>query len=150
MRNPNSLKNLRPFKKGVSGNPSGKAKNAISLPVWREFAMESPGVDQNGNPLPCRDRNVMMAIYLSAIDRRRKDHIPAARLWMSYVHGDPTQTVNVGAAKPGETLGTSERRSNEVAGILMAAAARVGKAIQDSEPAAEEGQLGEPRRVPQG
>jgi hypothetical protein len=90
-RHPNSLKNLRPFKAGKSGNPSGRAKEADkpmpTLRDWQEFALESAGVDKNGKVLPSRDSLVMRALFLVATDRRRKDITKGISIWLDRTRG---------------------------------------------------------------
>jgi hypothetical protein len=77
----------RPFQKGQSGNPGGRPKTA-----WlREWLAEATDKNPN-NP---RRLVIAQALYLTAIDRRHRDHVRAAELILAYELGKPVESVEL-------------------------------------------------------
>lgn len=97
--NPESLKNLKPFPPGVSGNPDGKApgtKNFTSL--VREMLEEiAQGKDEHGKPL-AQTYKVLLAkrILKKAIEQGDTKMI---ELVWNYLDGKPRGNIDLGFDK---------------------------------------------------
>jgi len=76
-QHPNSLKNLKPFKPGQSGNPGGKPKNSFSTLVNRELEKRSKK-DPELTKLEELARDYVDQL-LAATIRERRDYL--ARVW---------------------------------------------------------------------
>ncbi len=77
---------MTPWQPGKSGNPSGRTGNP-----WKAFMREKSGANTN----EVRMRTVMNAMFLTAIDRRHRDHAKMAELICLYTIGRPVQAVQV-------------------------------------------------------
>jgi hypothetical protein len=82
--------NLRCIRSGEVRNPTGRNGKA-RLEEFREF------LSGKAEPTSSRTRweNVVLALYTTAIDRRRRDHVAAVRVVLSYDLGQPPQTVDL-------------------------------------------------------
>jgi len=100
---------LRPIKPGEVRNPSGRNGKA-RLEEFREYLNEKAELSSGHT----RRENVLLALYATAIDRRRRDHIAAVRIILAYDLGFPAQALEVdhssrdGSMSPLGPLGTSE------------------------------------------
>jgi len=96
---PRSLANLRPWKKGQSGNPAGRAKKTgPDLKDWVDFARESADgkLDKDGCVTYTRDDAVMRALYMICINTRHRDCVPAIRVWLDRVRGKVPDKHEIG------------------------------------------------------
>jgi hypothetical protein len=82
--------NLRSVKSGEVRNPSGR-NGKIGLGELREFLAERAEPASRHS----RRENLLLALYTTAIDRRRRDHVPAARVLLAYDVGLPPQAIDV-------------------------------------------------------
>jgi hypothetical protein len=123
---------------GHSGHPGGRPSTK-----WiREYLgqLSKPG----GQP---RKLAVVTALYVTAVDRRHKDHVKAAELLLAYEAGKPVQAVEVSGPGQGPlehvqnmTSEQQKRRMRQlVEKALGAAQAAAAKAAEeaDDEPAGD-------------
>ena len=93
-QNPASKANLKPFEKGVSGNPSGKpVKNAKFIEALKKYGNEKPVDDWGDDLFECRaDTN-----HGAVVERVWKDAVSgsytAIRLLMEYGIIEPDGSV---------------------------------------------------------
>jgi len=81
---------LPPIKPGEVRNPTGRNGKA-RLEELREFLNGKAGPTSSHT----RRENLLIAIYTTAIDRRRRDHVAAARVLLGYDLGPPMQALQV-------------------------------------------------------
>jgi hypothetical protein len=81
---------LRPIQKGEVRNPLGR-NGKFKIDDLRNYL--------NGKAEPTsphtRRENILLALYTTSIDRRRRDHVAAARVLLAYDLGLPTQALQV-------------------------------------------------------
>lgn len=100
---------LRPIKPGEVRNPTGR-NGATAITELRRF------MDERAEPTSRRTRgeNLWLALYTTALDRRRRDHVAAARVLLAYHLGKPLETLEVsgpgGGPIPSVTMTTAELR----------------------------------------
>jgi hypothetical protein len=82
--------NLRPIKSGEVRNPTGR-NGKMRIDELRDYL--------NGKAEPSsphtRRQNILLALYTTSIDRRRRDHVSAARVLLAYDLGLPAQALQV-------------------------------------------------------
>ena len=85
-------KNLKPFKKGESGNPAGRPKGSLSLTeLLRNMLLTVPeGEDK---------RSHAERFVSKIIDQANAGDSTAQKLVMNYIEGLPKQTFQVGVDK---------------------------------------------------
>ena len=76
--------NLKPFKKGQSGNPKGRPK----LPDIKELMAEVLGEEKNG-------KNAAQAIVAKWREMASKGNLKAGELLMAYGYGKPKQVTDI-------------------------------------------------------
>ena len=81
---------LRPIRPGEVRNPTGR-NGKVRLDELREYLSE------RGEPSSrhTRRENILLALYSTSIDRRRRDHVAAARVLLAYDLGLPAQALQV-------------------------------------------------------
>jgi hypothetical protein len=88
---------LRPIKPGEVRNPTGR-NGKLRLDEFREYL--------SGKAVPSspqtRRESILVALYTTSVDRRRRDHVAAARVLLSYDLGLPTQAIDI--SNPDESL----------------------------------------------
>jgi hypothetical protein len=109
------------FTTGNRANPGGRPSTQ-----WiRDYLAEIANPKQAGSP--SRRMAVVQALFLTAIERRHKDHVKAAELLMAYEAGKPIQAVEVSGPdqNPLETvqLMTSEQQKARLLELLSRALA---------------------------
>jgi hypothetical protein len=110
---------LRPIKPGEVLNPTGR-NGSSAITELRRF------MDERAEPSSRRTRseNLWLALYTTAIDRRRRDHVAAARVLLAYHLGKPLETLEVSGPDGGPitsvALTTAELRE-ELARLLARA-----------------------------
>jgi len=127
----------KPFKKGQSGNPGGRPSTAWIREYLAELA--SPGA-------PPRKQAIIQALWLTAIERRHKDHVRAAELLLAYDVGKPVQAIEVSGPEGGPIdtgdgglrLLTSEAANRRLRELLQKAAGPPGPPEPAAEPAPPE------------
>jgi hypothetical protein len=81
---------LRPIKAGEVRNPLGR-NGKMRIDELRDYL--------NGKAEPTsphtRRENILLALYTTSIDRRRRDHVAAARVLLAYDLGLPAQALQV-------------------------------------------------------
>jgi hypothetical protein len=82
--------NLRPIKKGEVRNPSGR-NGKVRVDKVRKYLS---GKDEPSSRHTRRE-NILLALYTTSIDRRRRDHVAAARVLLAYDLGLPAQALQV-------------------------------------------------------
>jgi hypothetical protein len=89
-------RNLRPIEPGEVRNPTGR-NGATTIAKLREF------LEARAEPAAGRTRceNIWLALYTTAIDRRRKDHVAAARVLLAYHVGKPVEAVELSGPNGG-------------------------------------------------
>jgi hypothetical protein len=85
------------IKPGEVRNPTGR-NGKLRLDEFREYL--------SGKAVPSspqtRRESILVALYTTSIDRRRRDHVAAARVLLSYDLGLPTQAIDI--SNPDESL----------------------------------------------
>ena|ERR1035441_10591470 len=91
-KNDHSLRhpNLRPIKQGEVRNPSGR-NGKIRLDKIRKYLSGKAEPSSRHT----RRENILLALYTTSIDRRRRDHVAAARVLLAYDLGLPAQALQV-------------------------------------------------------
>lgn len=79
-----NIQNLRPWKKGQSGNPSGKPKGA------KEFAVRIREATNNGEDLIAKALEIM-----NNPKERASDQLSALKWLANYAFGKPLETVDL-------------------------------------------------------
>ena len=96
MKTERSIKNLKPFKKGQSGNPNGRPKK---LPGINQLLAEVLGDDTGG---VVEAKKILIALSKRAL----KGDVRAAEIILDRAYGKPKQSVDVGMQLSGEiTIG---------------------------------------------
>ena len=80
-----SIANLKPFPKGVSGNPSGRPKNVLSKAIRRKLEEVEEG----------QDSTVAERITEKLVELALSGNIEAIKLLGDRSEGKPRQSVNV-------------------------------------------------------
>lgn len=83
-----SLKNLKPFKKGESGNPKGGKKKIPELKILLSEILD----DKNGGITAAQA--IFMNLRSIAISRKDLVGIRAAELLLAYAYGRPKQQID--------------------------------------------------------
>ena len=86
-----SLENLRPFPKGVSGNPAGRPKGLSLLARINAELAKPAGTTEGGRPLTQAD-----VIAEGLVRRAASGDLEAIKLVLAYIEGKPAQVVAVG------------------------------------------------------
>jgi hypothetical protein len=94
--------NLRPIKAGEVRNPTGRNGKA-RLEEFREYLSEKAEVSSSHT----RWGNILRALYATAIDRRRRDHVAAIRVILAYELGLPTQALQLDHSSTDGSMGRS-------------------------------------------
>tara|TARA_Y100001970_G_scaffold87419_1_gene110324 strand:- start:1492 stop:1827 length:336 start_codon:yes stop_codon:yes gene_type:complete len=81
-----SLNNLKPFEKGVSGNPSGRKSNKGLKKALNKIGDMIPPEPKEVNPLDDVDMNVMP--YTPYWDKRTKKEKVLEKIWDLALSGD--------------------------------------------------------------
>ena len=84
-----SLANLRPYRKGQSGNPGGRPRNTLSAAYKRQLEKLFPG-DPEG-------RSYAEVIAAAVADKAALGDYQAAKEIEDRVSGKPKQTISVGS-----------------------------------------------------
>ncbi len=92
--------NLRPIKAGEVRNPTGRNGKA-RLEEFREYLNEKAETSSSHT----RWGNVLRALYATAIDRRRRDHVAAIRVILAYELGLPTQALQLDHSSTDGSMG---------------------------------------------
>jgi hypothetical protein len=82
--------NLRPIKRGEVRNSTGR-NGKVRLDELREYLNEKTEPSSRHT----RRENILLALYSTSIDRRRRDHVAAARVLLAYDLGLPAQALQV-------------------------------------------------------
>lgn len=116
--------NLKPFAKGVSGNPGGRPSTA-----WiREY------LSGLGDKTDTRREKYLEALYKTAIDRKHRDHVKAGLGLMAYDFGKPIQAVELTGKDGGPIASTvdsvvstmtSEDKRKRIAELLAKAGGKL-------------------------
>lgn len=96
-RNKNSIDNLKPFVKGVSGNPSGKIKGTRNYSTLMDLAIESTTINyvnkynrrHKKNKIELEDVDIEQDIFIQLIDKARNGDIKAMQIFFDRVYGKP-------------------------------------------------------------
>lgn len=106
-KNPNSLKNLKPFKPGQSGNPKGVKPGTISITAAikermnKKFPERLATVTGNdGKKLKKAKKTYLQKVVETIFDNAivSKDQRTLKDIW-SYIDGQPKATIDIGADK---------------------------------------------------
>ncbi len=81
---------LRPIRKGEVRNPLGR-NGKFNIDELRKYLS---GKAEPSSPHTRRE-NILLALYTTSIDRRRRDHVAAARVLLAYDLGLPAQALQV-------------------------------------------------------
>jgi hypothetical protein len=81
---------LRPIQKGEVRNPLGR-NGKFKIDELRKYLSEKA---EPSSPHTRRE-NLLLALYTTSIDRRRRDHVAAARVLLAYDLGLPAQALQV-------------------------------------------------------
>ena len=81
---------LRPIQKGEVRNPLGR-NGKFNIDELRKYLS---GKAEPSSPHTRRE-NILLALYTTSIDRRRRDHVAAARVLLTYDLGLPAQALQV-------------------------------------------------------
>jgi len=81
---------LRPVQKGEVRNPLGR-NGKFKIDELRKYLS---GKAEPSSPHTRRE-NILLALYTTSIDRRRRDHVAAARVLLAYDLGLPAQALQV-------------------------------------------------------
>ena len=102
--------NLRPIAPGEVRNPAGK-NGVTKVAELRAY------LDERAEPTSRRTRreNLLASIYATALDRRRHDHIPAARLLLAYDLGKPREELEVSGPGGGPLISSNSWDSKTTA-----------------------------------
>jgi hypothetical protein len=87
-----SLRNLKPFPKGTSGNPGGRPKDGLLARIRAELERPS-GVVEGGVPLTRAD-----IIANTLVTLAEDGDLNAIKLVLAYTEGRPVQAVEHGGA----------------------------------------------------
>lgn len=101
-----SIANLKPFPKGVSGNPSGRPKNVLSKAIRKKLEEVEEG----------QDKSVAERITDKLVELALGGNIEAMKLLGDRSEGKPRQSVNV-------TTDSRERIDRAVDNLISTAAA---------------------------
>jgi hypothetical protein len=106
---PKSLANLKPFPKGVSGNPSGRPP-AIVTRALREIAAE---VAEDGPEPETQARRLARILWEASTGVRvvRREQLEAAKICLDRLEGRPHQSITVDVDDEG-------RRERKIASLL--------------------------------
>ena len=96
-RNKNSIDNLKPFVKGVSGNPSGKIKGTRNYSTIMDLAIESTTINyvnkynrrHKKNKIELGDVDIEQDIFIQLIDKARNGDMKAMQLFFDRCYGKP-------------------------------------------------------------
>ncbi len=85
-----SYPNLKPIQPGEVRNPKGR-NGVTKLAELRDY------LDKRAEPTSrnTRRENILLALYTTAIDRRRRDHVAASKLLLAYDIGQPRLAVDI-------------------------------------------------------
>lgn len=97
--NSNSLKNLKSFKSGVSGNPNGKPKGTRNYSTLMDLAIESTTINyvnkynrkHRKNKIEFEDVDIEQDIFIQLIDKARNGDMKAMQIFFDRVYGKPRQ-----------------------------------------------------------
>ena len=81
---------LQPIQKGEVRNPLGR-NGKFKIDELRKYLSEKA---EPSSPHTRRE-NLLLALYTTSIDRRRRDHVAAARVLLAYDLGLPAQALQV-------------------------------------------------------
>lgn len=101
-----SIANLKPFPKGVSGNPSGRPKNVLSKAIRRKLEEVEEG----------QDKSIAERITEKLAELALGGNIEAIKLLGDRSEGKPRQSVNI-------TTDSRERIDRAVDNLISTAAA---------------------------
>ena len=82
--------NLQPIQSGEVRNPTGR-NGKVRVDKVREYLDEKAEPSSRHN----RRENILLALYSTSIDRRRRDHVAAARVLLAYDLGLPPQALQI-------------------------------------------------------
>lgn len=112
---PNSLKNLRPFKKGNRANPGGRPKGSGVVNHLRRLGMEQGGT-ADGKPIS-NNEVIARGIIIAATHKDDPHYIEAVRIYLDRTDGKALERVvqhidiSAGAIVPKAIIPTPEKET---------------------------------------
>ena len=105
---PNKYRGLKPFKKGQSGNPKGRAPGSVSITsaikaklnqIYKDKQAKITGDD--GKPLTNKEKRTYLQAIIDTIFENalvQKDARTLHQIW-AYIDGHPKATIDIGVDK---------------------------------------------------
>lgn len=95
--NPNSVNNLKPFKKGQSGNLSGKPKGVLNFNTLFDLSVESMSnkyveqynLNNKNKKITLDDVDIIGDIFIQLINRARNGDLKAIQVFLDHTYGKP-------------------------------------------------------------